>query len=290
MWVVFALLSGLAVASRDTLSKRLLQSEINLYVLGGWQFLIAGVILFSILPFTTIPELQPGFYLAVSGTVTLNVIATILLLKALKEGDLSIAIPMLSFTPIFLILTSFLMLGELPTILGGVGILFIVLGSYVLHWEVFGDSIRNVFGRIRTSHASLLVLLVALIYSITANFDKIAVVTSAPIFSAAVVSTLLGATLLLLSFIMPRKYRIEAPPMNPFFLLMLVATGVLLAIAIYAQNVAFTMEIVPYVNAVKRAGLLFAVLFGALLFKEQHIRWRLIGAMLMLFGIALIAL
>ncbi|MCK4555658.1 MAG: hypothetical protein KAT83_03550 [Candidatus Aenigmarchaeota archaeon] len=51
-----------------------------------------------------------------------------------------------------------------------------------------------------------------------------------------------------------------------------------------------TLTLAAYVIAVKRTNTLFSVVFGAIFFKEKNIRGRLLGAALMVLGVAIISL
>jgi len=81
----------------------------------------------------SIPLLGSQYWIALLVDGTLNVIATILQLKAIKISDLSLTIPLLAFTPLFLLFISPLILGQYPTPLGIIGVILIVIGSYVLN-------------------------------------------------------------------------------------------------------------------------------------------------------------
>ncbi len=52
---------------------------------------------------------------------------------------------------------------------------------------------------------------------------------------------------------------------------------------------AIQLTLVSYVIAIKRAGMVLAVVFGYLFFKEKHLRARLTGAVLMAAGVAVLA-
>ena len=54
--------------------------------------------------------------------------------------------------------------------------------------------------------------------------------------------------------------------------------------------VAISMTIVPNVITVKRTSALFGIVWGKLFFKEQNIKERLLGAIIMLLGVLLIAI
>ena len=66
--------------------------------------------------------------------------------------------------------------------------------------------------------------------------------------------------------------------------------GPVLTLESVAINLAFTLEIVPFVIAVKRLSILFAVLFGGLLFREGEMRFRIPGACIMIAGAMAIVL
>src|SRR4030042_133038 len=113
-WFVYAIFGALCDATHIMLIKRLLNQKINLYILGSVTCLCTFLILFCISILYGIPHLGPVFYSSVLITVSLNVVATILYFKVLQTTDLSLAVPMMAFTPVFLILTSSLVLQETP--------------------------------------------------------------------------------------------------------------------------------------------------------------------------------
>src|SRR5215471_5748650 len=71
--------------------------------------------------------------------------AVLLYYRAVQVSPLSLTIPFLAFTPVFLLLTGNLILGELPPLLKSEGILFVVLGSLLMHRQAFRASIFEPF-------------------------------------------------------------------------------------------------------------------------------------------------
>ena len=57
--------------------------------------------------------------------------------RALQISPLSLCIPFLAFTPVFLIPTGFVLLGEAPSPLKLLGVVLIVVGSMVMHRRLF---------------------------------------------------------------------------------------------------------------------------------------------------------
>lgn len=283
VWFLFAILGALSDATYYASIKKLVK-ELDQYVLASGVFLSASVVLFLISYVVGLPAIGPGFYSAVLVTVILNIASAILYFKALKVTDLSLAMPMVAFTPVFLIFTSFVLLNEFPTLYGMAGIFLIVLGSYVLNTGKNKAGLLDPFKEIIRNKGILFMLFVAFLYSISSNFDKIVVLNSDPVFGSSMVFLMLGLSFLFISFAKKREvvkaYRENA---HKFILV-----GMVIAFVAIPINIAFTMAIVPYVISLKRLNILFSVLYGGLLFKEKDIAKRLFGALLMVVGTILI--
>ncbi|RJQ32486.1 hypothetical protein C4572_01105 [Candidatus Parcubacteria bacterium] len=142
----------------------------------------ASVMLFIFSFFNGIPSVDKQFWLAVLATGLLNALAYPLILRDYQLGEFSSVYSMTLLTPVFLFGTSFLTLGEKPTIFGTAGVLLTILGVWLIITHN-GDH-KNIPSY---SKGNLLGVLVAFIWSITANFDKIAVIHSDRFFATAVV-------------------------------------------------------------------------------------------------------
>lgn len=289
MWVLLALIGAFGSATGDAIGKRLLGGNINILFLGGAQFLLSGLLLSIVVFYVGIPVLSASFWWAVLATVLINVAAQYLTFQALKIADISVISPMIAFTPVFLILTAFVMLHELPSLRGAVGILLVVIGSYVLNTAFFTEPFAEVWKRFRHSRAVLYMLGVAFLFSISSVFDKVASLTSSPLFASAAIHVLLGLCFFILLYAFSHTSigtgTLRVKTFAPWLFLL----GSVTAVSAWASNTALTMEIVPYVISVKRTSMLFAVLYGALLFKEVQIPSRFLGASIMLVGVVLIA-
>jgi drug/metabolite transporter (DMT)-like permease len=319
LWFALALTGALAQATYS-LSVKVLLRRSSPYPLAGYSFLTASLILFSLVLLTGIPPLGPGLLPAVAVTVTINIIATIFFYRALSITDLSLCVPMLAFTPVFLIFTSFLILGELPSPAGTAGILLVAAGAYVLtreHGHSRTASLLTPFDTLRRDRGVQYMLLVAFLYSISVNYDKEVVMASDPVFASALVLLLLGLAFLMITFgagiprrspgraggntatkpdpdgsAGPRAVSGERSPGDGHSRplrsvpvpLLYAGVGLVLAVEGIAINTAYTMAIVPYVITIKRLAIFFSVLFGGLILHERHISTRLTGAVVMIAG------
>ena len=200
-WFAFALAGALSQAGYNLAVKVLLRT-VRPFPLAGFSFLSGSLVLFAISFITGIPDTGPGLLPAVAVTVAINIGATVLFYRALVTTDLSLSVPMLAFTPVFLILTSFLILGELPSPAGAAGILLVATGAYLLNLEYRDGSpcsLTGPFLRLRRDRGIQAMLLVSFLYSISVNYDKRVVEESDPVFGSAIVLLLLGAAFLILA-------------------------------------------------------------------------------------------
>lgn len=291
LWPLPALSGAIAQAAYNTGVKVVLPGISPLF-LAGTTFLSASGALFSLSYLAGFPPLSPGFFPAVVITVGINLAATLLLYRALSLSDLSLCIPMLSFTPVFLVATSALLLGEIPGPAGILGIFLVAAGSYLLAAGNRSSGFPAPLGRLFRDPGIRLVLVVAFLYSISSNYDKIAVETSDTQFSSAVIFLLLG---LLMSAgacmgYIGWKTPLWTTPVRRPVMLLLPALGLVLALEAISINVAYTLSIVPYVISIKRLSIFFAVLFGGFILREGGFRPRAAGSLVMIAGTVLIAL
>lgn len=284
MWFLLAILSAFLTASQSALTKSFLK-KIDKYVLASGIFLSATVFLLVLTLVQGVPEIKSGFYYFLIGTVLLNVIATILYFSALEIIDLSIADPIISFTPVFLILTSFIMLGELPTPVGVCGIILVVFGYYILNLKK-DDSGKYEKSIIKSfkNRGAIYMLVVAFIYSLSSNFDKLTVKSSSPLFGSAMIYLSLGIVFIIFSIYKKKNIQVEFRNSIHKFLLI----GFFAAMSAVAINTALLMQIVPYTISLKRTSILFSVFMGVIFFKEKNIKEKILGSAIMLAGVILI--
>lgn len=285
LWVLLALLSAFSLATSDALSKKALQGN-NEYLVAWFRLVFTMPVLLVVMFFIPVPELDSDFYKAFVIALPLEVITVILYIKALKISPLSLTLPFLSLTPFFLILNSYLILGEKVSLLGGAGILMIVSGSYVLNIGEIKNGLLEPLKAIRKEKGSLLMICVAALYSFTSSFGKMAIEHSSPLFfgityfiALTMVFTPIGILMgkkELGSFLREGKYK------------SLLIPGIFYALMVLTHMTAMKLTKVAYMISVKRASLLIGLFYGYLFFREENIRSRLLGALLMFIGFLMI--
>jgi len=282
---LFSFLSAFFESMKDVSSKWNLKT-MDEYVV-AWVlplFTLPLPIIFSF--FTKAPVFGNMFFVALLICGPLNALAAILFMKALKASDLSLTAPMVAFTPLFLLFTSPLILAEFPSFFGLIGVLLIVCGAYVLNVSKKNKGYLAPLKALLKEKGPRLMLAVAFIWSITSNVEKIGVQNSSPLFWVISFNAFMVIILFPLMLYKSRnclgKVKKNLKHLAPI--------GAFNSLTLIFQMTAITMTLVAYVISIKRCSVVFGVLFGNLLFKEKCLRERLIGAIIMVIGVALILL
>jgi drug/metabolite transporter (DMT)-like permease len=222
------------------------------------------------------------FYRAALTALPLEIVALFLYVKALKLSPLSLTVPFLSLTPLFLLVIPSIMLGERISTGGGIGVALIASGSYLLNLKSLRNGLLEPFRAIFRERGSLFMIVVALIYSITSTLGKQAITASSPFMFAAFYFPLMALAITPIALWNSRgsawmpALRAAALP------------GLCCAVEIVTHMVAVSLTNVAYMIAVKRTSLLMGVLYGHFMFREEGLKERLLGAILMVTGVALI--
>lgn len=282
-WLFFALITAIALSTADALSKRALKDTDELvivWVREGYALPFLVVALY----FVPAPYLDSAFWAATGALIPLEVLSLILYVKAIKLSPLSLTIPFMALSPVFIIFIAFVMLGEVPSNGGVAGVVLITVGAYMLNSSASKTGFLGPIRAIIKEKGSLLMIAVALIYSVTSTLGKVAVQHSSPVFFGAFYPFMLTAVLTVYA-ISKGKFPLVFKKPATFF-----PIGLCTAVMILSHFVAISMTQVAYMISVKRTSLIFSVLYGKLLFREINLRERLLGSLIMLSGVVLIAL
>jgi len=212
--------------------------------------------------------------------ISLVAVANLLYFRALQVSPLSVCLPFIAFTPIFLIPTGYVMLRELPSTVKLIGVVLVVVGSLVMHRQLFAVSWAEPFKAIIRERGSRYMLMVAFIFSITNPLDAQLVRMS----DAITHSFAFGLGLTLIFGVMALARRAEWSRMMHAVPLWVVLAGLLESIVNMLQFASHNYIAVVITISLKRAGIVLAVLMGWLIFKERDITDKLIAATVMVSG------
>lgn len=248
-------------------------------------FLFALPLFVASLLYQGIPTVEWQFWPACLVTVSINVAAWPLFVKSVRLSDISLVMPLLAFTPVFILLIEFLLLGATPAGYGLAGILLIVFGAYVLNVREGFSALLDPLRALVSDRGAVYMLIVAAVWSVSGTVEKITVTSSSPSFYL----TVFGG-LFVVGFVpVLRRFGSAEPGDLKAHWLPLAGAGVLTGAMALIQMAAIKLTpLVNYVISIKRAGMLVSVLFGWLLFDEENPLFRMIGALLMVGGVVLI--
>lgn len=285
IWVAFASLTAFFESLKDVWSKRSLAHTDEYLTIWALVF-FTSLTLLPALWLSEPPPLGDRFGLALFASSSINVLATLLYVRALKVSDLSLVAPFVTFTPLFLLVTAPLVVGEQPTRFDILGVLLLVAGAYTLNLK---ERDRGYFAPLRSLLARpgpRLMLGVAFLWSFSSTFDKMGVRNSSPIFWAASLFATLTLAFTPIVLIKSRRQLLAFPSSA----LSLAPMGIFQGIAVFFQMQALALTAVTHVISIKRTSALFGVLWGAWIFQERGTRERGIGATIMLLGVLAIVL
>jgi len=282
-WIVYALITAFSIATADAISKKAMirsHEYVIAWVRQGYTLPFLAVVFF----FIEIPPLDNTFWLTLLVAVPLDVTAIILYVKAIRLSPLSLTIPFIALSPMFVIITAFVILGELPDISGLFGILLIVIGAYLLNVRATKHGVLGPIKAIKKERGSVLMIIVALIYSLTSTLGKVAVLHSSPLFFGAFYPFILT---IIFTVIVGYKGHLSGVISRPRIFL---GIGFFIAMMMLSHFIAISLTDVAYMISVKRLSLLFSVAYGWILFGERNVAERLIGSILMIAGVVSITL
>lgn len=228
-----------------------------------------------------------GYIVPGSLSILLNLIANVLFLESVRRGPLSVAIPVLSFTPVFAAMGGVPLLGEVlgPTQWLGVSV---VTGASVFLTAEPGKT-RDPIGIVKGFfHSPGVVHMfgVAILWSFSPLFDKLALEHAAVGVHGAIMALSMSAGMLGYLAFQGNLRTVVLPPGTAG---LVAIGGVTNVAALGLQLVSITQMAVSVFEAFKRAaGVLIALSMGRVIFREKISRTRIIAAILMAAGVVLV--
>lgn len=284
----FLLAFGTAIseAAKDITSKYNLR-HIDEYTAAFSMHLVQSLLLLPFIIVTGLQFMSARFLMALLASSVLQLIVILLYFKAIKRSELSVTVPLITLTPLFMLLTSPILIGEFPSGLGVLGIILIVVGTYISNLSEDPKKIFAPFVALLKNQGSRYMLLVAFIWSITSNIDKIGVEETSPIYWA------FTKDFVILFYLIPIVLWKSKKPFlqirNRKWPLLMV--GFFKSTSVVAQMFAIQFILVPYVVSIKRASSVFIILFAFFFMNERtNFRNRMIGIIIILLGLLVIAI
>ncbi|MRS61134.1 EamA family transporter [Larkinella terrae] len=293
MLVIILTLTTVAIVVRivssplsNVFQKQLTQRAAEPLFVSSATYGFLSVLTISFWPELNLSNLPADFWLSVLIFNLIGVLGNVLLVKAIRTGELSVLGPINAYKSVVSIVFGILLLNEIPSWMGVMGVALIVAGSYVVLDS--GQRGRG-FSFDILKQPEIQFRLIALVCSaIEAVFIKRAMVLSSPM-TTFILWCVLGFVFSFSWVILTlrRRWKEQIAVFSTekgTYAALFVSAGLMQ----FSTNTAFGGMQVGYVLALFQTSALLNVLFGYQFFKEKNIVQKLIGAAIMVTGAVLI--
>lgn len=284
---LFLALISSVFKSGKSLSTKVASQSTNDYITSLFTRLISAIV-FLILIIVLNKFIIPSdniFVLYLMINSVLFAIVTVLFTKSLRISDVSLVSPIMSLLPIFVTLPSYIILGEIPNLYAGFGIVLVTFGSYVLELNSESKTYIDPFKSLYHNKGVQIAFGGLIIASVIPSVDKIGIQMSNPIMWVFL-TQLLSGMIIGLFYLFSNNDSFKLDFYNNYKILIIV--GLFNALIWIFQSYAYTYTQVSYVQSVKRVSIILSILGGYYIFDEKNIKERLFGSVLILSGITLI--
>lgn len=287
-WFPIAMISALLSATAAVMQKKIL---FNLSAL-QFSFLIAIANLIITIPFLFFIDLS---VLSTYGIIfllvksILGVLAFLCVMNALKNLEISNALPLLALTPGLTAILAFLIIGEGLKYLEVTGLILIVLGTYILEAKNLYNSFHpfKVFLKSKYHHFIIYALF---LFSISSIMDKVLLkqFKYTPLLLMSVQHIFYFIIFLIIVLIVKdvkikETFKIDSKAVLWLALISIITIGYR-----YTQILAVSLAPVALVLAVKRTSVLYGTVIGGRIFKDKDLLKKSIAAIIIVIGTMLI--
>jgi len=284
----FLLAFGTAIseALKDITSKHNLH-YIDEYTAAFSMHLVQSLLLIPVVFYFGFESISTRYLWALLGCSLLQLMVILLYFKAIKRSEISVTLPLITLTPLFMLITSPIMVGEFPNALGLIGIVLIVVGTYISNLSEDPKKVFAPFVSLLKNQGARYMFGVAFIWSITANLDKIGVEETSPVFWAFTKDfTILMYLVPILLWKSKKPWLQIRNRKGPLFMV-----GFFRTTSVLAHMFALQLILVPYVVTIKRSSAVFIILYAFFFLNEKkNFRNRVIGISIILTGLFIIAI
>lgn len=275
-----ALLSAFAAVSQKKILFKMEALEFS-FVLAVFNML------FSI-PFFTgvdIASLSADNIIALYIKTLLGALAFLNVMLAIKNLEISAALPLMTLTPGFVAIFAFILLGEALTVLEVSGMLLLLAGVYILESNSYRDILYpfKVFINSKNHHYIIFALL---LFTATSIMDKVILVNLnlPPYAFMGFQQIFLAVNFLIIILIMKKNPKQIAQNIQGKMWIWIILVAVLTIGYRYTQIESVKIAPVALVLSVKRTSVFFAALIGGKLFKESKLLKKLLATVILIAG------
>jgi drug/metabolite transporter (DMT)-like permease len=281
-------LLGLSSALFNALDNILISSSKKNYdaisFLNG-KLLMMFLIFLPIIFFNGININSNSFWLVLFLAILVDGIGSIGYVEALQISGVTHTVPLLSLTPLFVLLTG-LFVNEIPTPMASLAVFLIVIGVYTLNISKNKEGFFEPFLFIFKEKGTLLMFIVAIVFSLNAVLFKLGIEYSDLITTMFLV--VVGELVLYSIYNTIKKNHVVSIIKKKPKLLF--GSALFVVVGNYALGFGYNYLDVSFMIALKRLTILFSTIFGIIFLKEKNIKEKIIGSIIIVSGVILLAL
>ncbi|MCB0335651.1 MAG: DMT family transporter [Bdellovibrionales bacterium] len=286
MGILLSLLTAVFQTAQDVTSKGALRSYSPVVVLFSLSaFGLPTLLLGLTFGMPTVSNVSWWLFLAFLCALC-DSLGLFFYVKSMSLGELSQVIPLASIGPVIAMFFALFWHGEVLSKAGLLGVLLIVIGTYLVNLNLGEDGWLKPFQSIITERAPRYMLLACLVFAVAWNVHKAGLAYSNAVQWA--VACFVFRIIQTLPFALVDYRKHEDRVRSSWGLLFLIGTFSALTFltGIFALN--FTM--IGYVSSIKRLCILLSIVAGYFIFHETNFRQRFLGGICMVAGVVVIAL
>ncbi len=286
MWFWYGLLAAVISAVSVVYNKHALKS-ISPKLLTWAMFAVPTIPLIIITLISPKSSINNWFFVGVIGSASIFMMAKLWQMEAIQQGVLSKLVPLASLSTVFTYLFSVIFLSEQINFVSFLGLLIIIIGTYLLNVETAKEHIFMPFTMLFKRKDSLLIMLAIILGSITAIFDKTGLNNTYPTNPTL---TYLSENLLMIIpftiYLLLKEKNAIADIKNNY--LSLSIAGLIYAASTFVLLYSFASGPVVLSTALKQTQIIFIMLLSYLLYNDKPLKHVWLATFIMLAGVVLI--
>lgn len=260
----------------NVFQKKLTLKNESPYAINFLTYIILGIFCLPFILKIDIINLSISFWIySILGGI-FGALGNSFLIKALEKGELSVLGPINAYKSIIGMLGGILLLKEIPSLAGIVGIILIIYGSYLVFDTVDEKFSLKLFKRKDIQYRFYALFLTA----IEAVFIK-KVILESNILTSCISTCIFGA---LFSFIIMKFYKITIHKTNTKETLYYFLTAICFGLVMITTAYTFSKINVGYALSLFQLSILLNVILGYKFFNEMHLLKKLAGAIIVIIG------
>jgi uncharacterized membrane protein len=220
----------------------------------------------------------------------LSAIAFLCVMLAIKNLEISEALPLLALSPGLVAILGVLLIGDVLVLNEWIGLVLMLVGTYILELRKTDQSIFDPFKSLLSFEKYKYVFFALILFSITSLIDRLLLkdfklppytfMAYQQLFFAVIFSTM----------VLFRKKKLTGMfnPLNKNIIFLIILISIFTVVYRYTQIEATKIAAVALVLSVKRLSVLMAIILGGKLFKESNVLKRAIAAIIILGGLIIL--